>query len=402
MSGFTLSVSQLGAYVQRSFQADPLLRDLAVAGEISNLRVFGSGMLFFTLKDDQASVACVMYDEYAENLPAIPYDGMRVLARGSVSLYVKSGRYQLMVRSLQLQGIGPLYERLQQLKAQFAAEGLFDEGKKKPIPQIPDTIGVVTSPGGAVIRDILQVALRRNPQVRILLYPVRVQGVGADLEVAEAVKRLDEIEAVSTIIIARGGGSIEDLWTFNEEYVVRAVAAAHTPVVSAVGHETDVTLCDLAADLRVPTPSAAAECTVPIRDHLTAEIANAKLSLHEAMLGRMNSFNAALIEAENSLKLLHPSRKLDLETKRLAELTNRLHTAMAYRFMQAEKDLDRSIRDLDLLSPYSILKRGYTIAEKEGIPIRSSHEVLAGDLIQLRFGRGLATARIIDTEGDET
>ena len=400
MPGITLSVSQLGNYVQRSFQSDPILRDLTVDGEISNLRVYGNGMLFFTLKDDQASVACVMYDEYTDSLAALPFDGMRVLAKGSISIYVKGGRYQFIVRALKTQGIGSLYERLQQLRLMLAADGLFDQARKKPIPQIPDTIGVVTSPTGSVIRDILQVALRRNPQARILLFPVRVQGLGADQEIAEAIKRLDQINSVSTIILARGGGSVEDLWTFNEECVVRAVAACHTPVVSAVGHETDVTLCDLAADLRVPTPSAAAECTVPIREELIETVANAQFTLHKAINARFGMGVTALNEAETGLAALNPYKRLSAETSRIVDWTNRLRTAMQQRLTQAIRELDGNTRELELISPFAVLQRGYVIAEKDGVPIRSYDEVSMGDLIQLRFNRGLATAEIIMVKGD--
>lgn len=399
MAGLTLTVSQLGNYVQRSFQSDPLLRDLTVSGEISNLKAYGGGILFFTLKDEQAAVACVMYAEYAEALSVMPFDGMRVLARGSVSLYVKGGRYQLSVRDLRTQGVGPLYEQLQRRKAALAREGLFDEECKKPIPAIPDTVGVVTSPTGAVIRDILQVSLRRNPKARILLCPVRVQGMGADEEIVRAIDTLDRTERVSTIIIARGGGSIEDLWTFNEEKVVRAVAACRTPVVSAVGHETDVTLCDLAADLRVPTPSAAAECTVPRLVDLQRAVLDAGDSLREAMADRLREAAARLDGAKGGLKAVHPTRRLDEESRRLEQALARMKQEMRRRFEHAGSGLAGAVRELALVSPYAVLQRGYAIAEKDGVPVVSAAQIAPGDQILLRFGKGKAVARIIETEG---
>lgn len=401
MAGLTLTVSQLGNYVQRSFQSDPLLRDLTVSGEISNLKAYGGGILFFTLKDEQAAVACVMYAEYAEALSVMPFDGMRVLARGSVSLYVKGGRYQLSVRDLRTQGVGPLYEQLQRRKAALAREGLFDEECKKPIPAIPDTVGVVTSPTGAVIRDILQVSLRRNPKARILLCPVRVQGMGADEEIVRAIDTLDRTERVSTIIIARGGGSIEDLWTFNEEKVVRAVAACRTPVVSAVGHETDVTLCDLAADLRVPTPSAAAECTVPQLVDLQRAVLDAGDSLREAMADRLREAAARLDGAKGGLKAVHPSRRLDAESRRLEQALARMKQEIRRRFEHAGSGLAGAVRELALVSPYAVLQRGYAIAEKDGVPVVSAAQIAPGDQILLRFGKGKAVARIIETEGGE-
>ena len=401
MAGLTLTVSQLGNYVQRSFQSDPLLRDLTVSGEISNLKAYGGGILFFTLKDEQAAVACVMYAEYAEALSVMPFDGMRVLARGSVSLYVKGGRYQLSVRGLRTQGVGPLYEQLQRRKAALAREGLFDEECKKSIPVIPDTVGVVTSPTGAVIRDILQVSLRRNPKARILLCPVRVQGMGADEEIVRAIDTLDRTERVSTIIIARGGGSIEDLWTFNEEKVVRAVAACRTPVVSAVGHETDVTLCDLAADQRVPTPSAAAECTVPRLVDLQRAVLDAGDSLREAMTDRLREAAARLDGAKGGLKAVHPSRRLDAESRRLEQALARMKQEMRRRFEHAGSGLAGAVRELALVSPYAVLQRGYAIAEKDGVPVVSAAQIAPGDQILLRFGKGKAVARIIETEGGE-
>ncbi|MBR5224638.1 MAG: exodeoxyribonuclease VII large subunit, partial [Clostridia bacterium] len=264
----TLSVSQLNEYVKRVLQLDPMLHGISIKGEISNLKLHQTGTLFFSLKDEEASISCVMYPQAVQALQAAPFDGMKVTVSGSVVLYTRSGQYQFYADSLEAQGVGVLYERLMALKARLSMEGLFLRENKQPLPRFVDTIGVVTSPTGAVIHDIMNVSLRRDPDARILLCPVRVQGMGAAQEVAQAIELLDRLPDVSVIIVARGGGSIEDLWTFNEEVVVRAVAACKKPIVSAVGHETDITLCDLAADLRAPTPSAAAECVVAEKEQM--------------------------------------------------------------------------------------------------------------------------------------
>ena len=301
-----LTVSQLNEYVRRMFQMDPMLRAIELKGEISNLKFHQSGALFFTMKDENAAISCVMYADETENLQAMPFEGMRATASGSVALYARGGQYQFVVKRLHAQGVGVLYERLQMLKEKLGREGLFAPERKRALPRYPDTVGVVSSPTGAVIHDILNVSLRRNPNARILLCPVRVQGVGADEEVAAGIRMLERLEHVSVIIVARGGGSMEDLWTFNEESVVRAVAMCKKPVVSAVGHETDVTLCDLAADLRVPTPSAAAECVTPIWDDVAASVEAMRESLKESAEACVEARRNALILAQTKLNANRP------------------------------------------------------------------------------------------------
>ena len=312
-SKLTLSVSQLNEYVRSVLQMDPVLHNIDLKGEISNVKFHQNGMLYFTLKDEHAAISCVMYPDDVDQLQAEPFDGMKVVLSGSVSLYARGGQYQFAAKSLRAQGLGTLFERFLALKNKLELEGLFDREKKKRIPSFVDTVGVVSSPTGAVIHDILNVSLRRNPQARVLLCPVRVQGVGAADEVAEAIGLLEKLDHVSVIIVARGGGSMEDLWTFNEETVVRAVAGCKKPIVSAVGHETDVTLCDLAADLRVPTPSAAAECVMPIRSELENQLLEYKHILSDQAY-------SVLLENEHELKLkkmqlssLQPARRLEAE-----------------------------------------------------------------------------------------
>ena len=400
-SKLSLTVSQLNEYVRRMFQLDPLLRAVELKGEISNLKFHQTGTLFFSMKDEQASISCVMYAQDVENLQAMPFDGMRAVAVGSVGLYPRSGQYQMTVKTLHAQGVGVLYERLQALKQRLEREGLFDPVRKVPLPGFVRTVGVVTSPTGAVIRDILNVSLRRDPCARILLCPVRVQGVGAPEEVARAIELLDRMEGVSVIIVARGGGSMEDLWTFNEERVVRAVAACKTPVVSAVGHETDVTLCDLAADLRAPTPSAAAECVVPLRSYWFERLASLKGALTEGARHAVQARRAALGLARTRLEAQRPDRRLEALRERLAQAQAQMQAALR-RVLDAQRQrLTQKRHELSLLSPDRVLSRGYAVVLRGGKAITSASALNAGENVVLRFASGSADARITSVSAGE-
>lgn len=400
MSVVSLSVSQLNEYVRRTLQLDPMLGQVELKGEISNLKLHQSGTLFFTMKDEQAAISCVMYASDVENLRTPPFEGMRAVARGGVGLYVRGGQYQFYARALRADGVGALYERLLALKEKLAAEGLFDEARKRPLPLLPDTVGVVSSPTGAVIHDILNVSLRRNPNARMLLCPARVQGVGAADEVARAIRTLDATDGVSVIIVARGGGSLEDLWAFNEEEVVRAVARCKKPVVSAVGHETDVTLCDLAADLRAPTPSAAAECVVPVTSELQERIEGELGALCGAMRMRLSQARAALRLLDARLTSNRPANRLAMERARLREAVGRLARAEADRLRQCGDRLAAARDRLALLSPYGVLARGYAIVLRDGQAVQSAAALAPGERVVLRFADGGAQARIEEEERD--
>lgn len=397
----TLTVSQLCEYIRRMLQLDPMLHGVELKGEISNLKFHQSGTIFFTLKDENAAIACVMYASDAERLQAEPFEGMRAVVSGSVGLYVKGGQMQFYARSLHPEGVGVLYERLLALKEKLSREGLFEAQRKRPLPPYPDTIGVVSSPTGAVIHDIMNVSLRRDPQARILLCPVRVQGVGAADEVVQAIRLLEKIDSVSVIIVARGGGSMEDLWTFNEESVVRAVAACAKPVVSAVGHETDVTLCDLAADLRAPTPSAAAECVTPIRSETLAQLEAMRDALTGALGRQTEQKEASLRLLEARLSACRPRRRLDAEAERLAQKRAQLRQAIGGRLSLGEAALAQRRRELDMLSPYRVLARGYAIVTKGSAAIRSSAQVAGGDVVTIRFASGMADAQILSSQSEE-
>lgn len=379
---------------------DPVLRAIELKGEISNLKFHQSGALFFTMKDEQAAISCVMYANDAENLQAMPFEGMRVVASGSVTLYAGGGQYQFVVKALHTQGVGVLYERLQLLKDKLGRQGLFDSERKKRIPAYPDTIGVVSSPTGAVIHDILNVSLRRDLNARILLCPVRVQGIGADAEVARAIELLDQLEHVSVIIVARGGGSMEDLWTFNEERVVRAVAACHKPIVSAVGHETDVTLCDLAADLRAPTPSAAAECVVPLREKTSEWLENAKRELFESSRRQLWERQHKLALLQTQLTANRPDKKIEKQKVQLDAATKAFHQAIRKKLEENKRNLERQKMAMRLLSPYAALERGYAIVQMDGRIVRAS-ALHTGDSITLRFADGTVAASITREAGND-
>lgn len=400
-----LTVSQLNEYVRRMFQMDPMLRAIELKGEISNLKFHQSGALFFTMKDENASISCVMYSGDVDGLQAMPFEGMRAVASGSVALYVRGGQCQFVVKRMRAQGVGVLYERLQMLKEELRREGLFEPERKRALSPYPDTIGVVSSPTGAVIHDILNVSLRRNPDAHILLCPVRVQGIGADEEVVEAIHLLERLEHVSVIIVARGGGSMEDLWTFNEERVVRAVAMCKKPIVSAVGHETDVTLCDLAADLRAPTPSAAAECVVPVRDEMLNRIEIMRRQMQEIARNAVAERQNALKLAQIKLSANHPSLTIRRQEERLAQRMDALLRAAERQIQNRQTRLETQTAALELLSPYAALKRGYAIVQNAGRAISKAGGLCVGDEVTVRFADGVIHAEVLSKEeshGEET
>ena len=400
-----LTVSQLNEYVRRMFQMDPMLRAIELKGEISNLKFHQSGALFFTMKDENASISCVMYSGDVDGLQAMPFEGMRAVASGSVALYVRGGQCQFVVKRMRAQGVGVLYERLQMLKEKLGREGLFEPERKRALPPYPDTIGVVSSPTGAVIHDILNVSLRRNPDAHILLCPVRVQGIGADEEVVEAIHLLERLEHVSVIIVARGGGSMEDLWTFNEERVVRAVAMCKKPIVSAVGHETDVTLCDLAADLRAPTPSAAAECVVPVRDEMLNKIEIMRRQMQKIARNAVAERQNALKLAQIKLSANHPSLTIRRQEEQLAQRMDALLRAAERQIQNRQTRLETQTAALELLSPYAALKRGYAIVQNAGRAISKAGGLCVGDEVTVRFADGVIHAEVLSKEeshGEET
>lgn len=383
------------------FQMDPLLQDIELQGEISNVKLHQTGMLFFTMKDEQASIACVMSSADGLNLQVKPFDGMRVIAHGNASLFARGGQYQFYVKDLRAQGLGVLYERYEKLKAQLQREGLFSIENKRPIPEFVDTIGVVSSPTGAVIHDIIRVASYRDSKARILLCPAKVQGTGAAEEIIAAMSLLEEIDEVSVIVLARGGGSIEDLWAFNEEKLVRAVAGCSKPVVSAVGHETDFTLCDFAADLRAPTPSSAAELVTFRRVERERQLEDLKNRLDDVVYSRLNHECARMASLKERMNLLHPSRRIDVDVVCVNDLKKQLLREMNLRFSREDERIVRFRETLEILNPFSVLKRGYAIVSCHGEVVRDASALNVGDRVSLRLARGVVQAEIMDASAEK-
>ncbi|MBN1141098.1 MAG: exodeoxyribonuclease VII large subunit [Deltaproteobacteria bacterium] len=363
-----------------------------VEGEISNFSAPSSGHYYFALKDEKASLRAVMFRPYNRLLPFVPQDGFKVLCRGRVSLYPQRGELQLVVEALEISGVGNLHLAFRQLRERLAAEGLFVPERKRPLPALPRTVGVVTSPTGAVVRDILKVLARRGAGIRILLAPVKVQGEGAAAEIAAAIGDLNRHGGADVLIVGRGGGSLEDLWAFNEEVVARAIFASRLPVIAAVGHETDVTIADLVADLRAPTPSAAAELVVKSRLELESHLDHLAIRLS----GRVNALLGLLRERLSHLekRLLAPGEKVALWRRRVREAALRLESALRRALELRSGRLSVLAGRLDALSPLKTLARGFAVVarERDGMLVRRSGQIAAGERLLIRFGEGSAKA----------
>lgn len=362
-----LSVSELNEYARKLMASDPLLRSLEVSGEISGYKHHYSGHRYFSLKDEKARVQCVMFRQHALGLDFQPADGMRVTVRASASIYPQNGSFQLYVTAMREAGQGELYIRFEKLKQKLMAEGLFDPARKREIPTFPKVIGVVTSRTGAAIRDIIHVARRRNPNVGIVVSPCLVQGPGAAADIVRAMDRLNRAKVCDVMLVGRGGGSIEDLWAFNEEVVARAIAASPIPVVSCVGHEVDFTISDFVADLRAPTPSAAAELAVPRLDQLKADMDGMVARLAGALRGGQRVRRLALERLTASTVLTSPGRTLiEPRLNQLEAIERRLCMVMPARLERCRHRLDALSASLRALDPASVMDRGYAVVRQEG------------------------------------
>lgn len=397
-----ITVSQLNRYVRSLIESNPHLNGVLVCGEISNFkRHSGSGHLYMSLKDENAVVRAVMFHSSAARLKFEPENGMKVIVRARVSLYERDGSYQLYIDDMQPDGIGALQVAFEQLKAKLAAEGLFDEKRKKPLPKYPEAIGVITSPTGAAVRDILNILSRRYPLARVVLVPVLVQGEGAPPQLIAALQRLNQLQAVDVIIIGRGGGSIEDLWAFNDEGVARAVAASRIPVISAVGHETDFTICDFVADMRAPTPSAAAELATPDRNKLLRDIITLQQRAQAAM-GHMLVREQKRLEALRGKRCLAtPLFYVEEQRMRLDYLTSRFVGAAQMITGRADRRLAAAAGKLDALSPLKVLSRGYAIATVDGHAVDSVEALTIGQAITLRLSDGEADCQVKEIRKEE-
>lgn len=401
--GHSLTVTELNEYVRRLLAGDPLLRNLEVSGEISGYKHHFSGHRYFTLKDAGARVQCVMFRQDAMGLDFVPADGMKVTVRASASLFVRDGSYQLYVTAMQKSGLGDLYVRFEQLKAKLMAEGLFDPARKREILMFPKKIGIVTSQTGAAIRDMIRVARRRNPNIGIIIAPCAVQGAAAVPEIVRAIRRLNENGECDVLLVGRGGGSIEDLWAFNEEAVARAIAGSRIPVISCVGHEIDFTIADFVADLRAPTPSAAAELAVPVLSELQESLDGLKQRLSLALENGQKARRSELARLTRSKvftapeKVLLDERRLNLEylDRQLASAVQRRMDAAAHRL----KLMSGMLRSLD---PNSVVERGYAIVSAKSGIITSVDSVRMQDALRVRMSDGVihVTAEEIERRRD--
>ncbi len=361
-----------------------------VEGEVSNFHQHSSGHLYFTLKDQESQIRAVMFRNQNRQLRFRPQDGLAVLVYGALSVYERRGEYQIVLEYMEPKGLGALQLAFEQLKEKLQAEGLFDESRKRPIPMLPRRIGVITSPTGAAIRDILHVLRRRFAGVDVLIYPVTVQGDQAAPEIVDALRELNRRGGLDVLILARGGGSIEDLWAFNEEVVARAIAESKIPVISAVGHEVDYTIADFVADLRAPTPSAAAELVIAKKDELAQRLDDLQARLTGVVRSRLHALMVRIAGLDRHLRLLNPMERIRLQRRRLAELWKDLTGWVDRRLLVLTGQLETETGKLDSLSPLAILSRGYSICLR--LPgheiLKESSGVLAGDEVEVRLHRG--------------
>lgn len=396
-----LTVSELTRRVKELLEADPVLRSVWVKGEISNFKHHSSGHMYFTLKDEKSRLKCVMFRSRNVALRFRPEDGLTVIAGGSISLYEVAGEYQLYVDELHPAGQGALHLAFEQLKRKLEGEGLFDPARKRPLPFLPRTVGVVTSPTGAAIRDILSVLRRRCPSVNILLAPALVQGEGGPASVIRGLRLLNGRDDVDVIIVGRGGGSLEELWTFNDEGVARAIAASRIPVISAVGHETDFTIADFVADRRAPTPSAAAEMAVPDRAMLLAQLAGVRERLRSAFGKQLQRRREALRYLRTSPALTRPLDRIYQRRQQLDDQFQRACVAMEHAMEVRRSRLEALAGKLDTLSPLATLARGYAICMKaDGSVITDAASAKAGEPIVVRVHRGEIRARVSGAGSD--
>ena len=384
---WTLTVSELNDYVRRALASDPSLRFLSLRGEVSDFKKYTSGHWYFTLKDEACTIQCVCFRQYNMRLDFRPENGMKVVLTGAVGLYAERGSYQFYAESITRDGVGDLFLKLEQLKARLMKEGLFDVAKKRPLPLLPRAVGVVTSRSGAVIHDIATVTRRRYPAMQIILRPAQVQGEGAAEDIARGIAEISLLPQVDVVIVGRGGGSLEDLWAFNEEIVVRAIAACPVPVVSAVGHEVDVTLSDLAADVRAATPSVAAEVCVPERDALLAAVEKMRREMGKACVGRLLALKNRTAYLEKRLAACHPAAQLQRMNARAGLLAQRLRAAMEKGMTARQTRLQLLRNQLAALGPRQALERGYAVVLSGRDAVTSVSQVKDEMSLLMRDGR---------------
>ena len=394
-----LTVTELNRYIKDLVDINPPLGDIYIKGEISNFKAHSSGHYYFSLKDSDSVLKAVMFRMSASRLGYMPQNGMKVVAHGRISVYERGGEYQLYADSMEPDGVGAMYMALEQLKAKLSAMGLFDESRKKPLPKIPSAVGVVTSPTGAAVRDIINVCTRRFPYARIRVYPALVQGDGAVDSVAAGIEYFNRCGGADVLIVGRGGGSIEDLWAFNCEKVALAVSRSRIPVISAVGHETDVTICDLVADRRAPTPSAAAELAVPETAELKQKFNNVITRETAVLMGRIDAKKKELDRLAASRVLTSPAASFEDRSVTVDRLSDRLARAQNNILEKKTALLKSGAASLSALNPMAVLSRGYgAVFAADGSVIKSVESLSVGDTVKLTLSDGDALCGIKEIE----
>ncbi|MFF5995441.1 exodeoxyribonuclease VII large subunit [Lysinibacillus sp. KU-BSD001] len=446
MSSSYLSVKALTKYIKRKFEADPHLREVYVKGELSNVKIHTSGHIYFTLKDDGARINATMFRNQAAKLAFRPEEGMQVFIRGDVNVYEVGGTYQLYAHTMEPDGVGGLFVAFNQLKERLQKEGLFNPNFKQPIPLYPKTVGVLTATTGAAIRDICTTIGRRYPQAEVCIYPTLVQGANAAANIAKNIILANEQAMCDVLIVGRGGGSIEDLWAFNEEVVARAIFESRIPIISAVGHETDTTIADFVADLRAPTPTAAAELAVPNQQELYQRVLKNQSQLHQMMTARLTFERSRLTKLQNayplamperlyrpftekliqmdtqlqhatslymmkqrnalerlqaSLQMQSPKQTLDYTKRQLDQITQQLTRAAYTNVEQRKHQFSSVIRTLEALNPLAIMHKGFNVSYKDGKVVKSIDQLAKDDTIQIALHDGTAQAKILSTEKKE-
>ena len=399
MAQTVLSITQLNEYIRSRMEEDPALSQVAVRGEISNYKLYPSGHHYFTLKDENSALKCVMFKGNALRLRFRPENGMKVIAMGKVSVFPRDGAYQLYCTAMAMDGVGDLYAAFEQLKKKLAAQGLFDPAHKKPLPKYPGTIGIITSSAGAAIHDMLRILRKRYPMTRVRLLPVRVQGAEAPGEIAAAIGYANHFKLADLLIVGRGGGSIEDLWAFNDEQVAYAIYHSEIPVISAVGHEPDVTISDYVADLRAATPSNASELAVPDQDALRQSLDAMSAAMASALSRQMKAARQHLNVLSQSPALRSPMGYIEQRGKGLELLKNRLIAAQNQQLTQKNSRYIAAVSKLDVMSPLKVLSRGYAMAQREnGEILRSVRQAEIGERLELSLSDGKLRATVMDKE----
>lgn len=390
-----ISVTELNSYIKNKIADDEYLNNVLVKGEISNFKNHYTGHMYFTLKDENSLIKCIMFKSYAQKLDFMPKDGMKVFALGGVSVFERDGVYQIYVKAMQEDGVGVLYKKYEELKQRLEEEGYFDVAHKQKIPKMPKTIGVLTSQTGSVIRDIINVSTRRNPNVHIRLLPVPVQGEGAAEKIADGIRIMNENKLADVLILARGGGSLEDLWPFNEEIVAHAVYNSKIPVISAVGHETDFSISDFVADLRAPTPSAAAELAVPDIYEVKQKINTYQNRLRLSLVKKVEIMKLRYEKCMSSRVFKEPLRNINDDYLKIDTYIKRLESCIQAKQKEEKTKYVELVSKLDALSPLKTLTRGYSLVEKDGEIIKSVNDVKSEDKIDIRFVDGVKEAKIL-------